>query len=211
MNLSAILPQGEFQQSLDRRGFGAAGSGSYRFDETPFGFGMEVQFNNYGADSREEPLSSTIPDLKVQVDNAYNHIAVLFAARFEPFFESPVSPYLEGLFGGNYFFTETTITNRFSTDEEPIARDTNIHDTVMAWGGGGGLQIMVYSSEKSFGGADSMPMVVFFNVGARYLYGNEATYLKEGSVTVANGQVSYEKSRSRTDLIAIQVGLTFKY
>lgn len=206
LNLNVISPQGGFRQNLDRMGYGLAGVASYRFEETPFALGMEVQFNNYGFDSRQEPLSSTIPDLKVTVDNRYNQYAVLMAARLEPLFESSIQPYLEGLVGGNYYFTETTINNRSSVDDEPIARDTNIHDTVMSWGGGAGLNILIHEPDDT-----STISVVFLTVSVRYMYGNEAKYLKEGSVSVANGSVSFDTSRSRTDLISYQIGLTLKY
>jgi hypothetical protein len=152
----------------------------------------------------------------VQVDNSYNQMALLLTARAEPFTYGTVRPYLEAVWGTNYFFTETTINNRYSTDDEPIARDTNIDDWAMTWGGGAGVQIQLYETESQvFGGVGeemkTVPTKLFLNIGTRYLYGNEATYLKEGSVSVSNGRVTYDTSRSKTDMMIFQVGVTVKF
>jgi hypothetical protein len=216
MNLHVVSPQGPFRKNVDRLGVGIQFSGAYRFDKTPFSLGAEFAFHNYGVDSRDEPLSPTIPDLRVQVDNSYNQLALLLVARAEPFTYGSVRPHLEALWGTNYFFTETTISNRFSTDDEPIARDTNIEDWAMTWGGGAGVQIMVYETQSQvFGGiGDDMktvPTKVFLTIGTRYMFGNEATYLKKGSVRVRNGQVTYGTSRSKTDMMIVQVGVTVKF
>lgn len=216
LNLHVISPQGPFRQNVDRIGWGVQFAGSYRFDRTPISLGAEFAFHNYGIDSRDEPLSSTIPDLTVQVDNSYNQLALLLAARAEPYTTGAVRPYLQALWGTNYFFTETTISNRFGADDEPIARDTNIDDWAMTWGGGAGVQIQLYQTESQvFGGVGeemkTVPTKIFLNLGARYLYGNEATYLKEGSVSVSNGQVTYDTSRSKTDMVIYQIGVTVKF
>jgi opacity protein-like surface antigen len=216
LNLHVVSPQGPFAQNVDRLGFGGQFTGAYRFDRTPISIGAELSFHNYGIDSRVEALSSTIPDLRVEVQNSYNQLALMLSARAEPYTSGSVRPYLEALWGTNYFFTETSIHNRFSSGEEPIASDTNIDDWAMAWGGGAGVQIKIHETESQvFGGFDeemkTVPTNVFLNLGVRYLYGNEATYLKEGSVRVSNGTVTYDTSRSKTDMMVFQVGVTVKF
>lgn len=216
MNIHVISPQGAFRQEIDRLGVGIQFAGSYRFSGTPFALGGEFAFHNYGVDSRDERFSTTIPDLKVRVENSYNQLAFLLLGRAEPIQTGAFRPYLEALWGGNYFFTETSIHNRFASDEEPIARDTNIDDWAMTWGGGAGIQFQVYETDSEvFNGAGeemrTVPTKIFLNIGARYMYGNEATYLKSGSVQVDNGQVTYDTSRSKTDMMIIQVGVTVKF
>jgi hypothetical protein len=152
----------------------------------------------------------------VEVQNSYNQLNFMLSARAEPFTSGTVRPYMEALWGTNYFFTQTSIHNRFSSDDEPIASDTNIEDWAMAWGGGAGVQIQIHETESQvFGGVGeemkTVPTKIFLNLGARYMYGNEATYLKEGSVRVSNGQVTYDTSRSKTDMIIYQVGVTVKF
>lgn len=216
MNIHMITPQGAFRQEIDRLGIGIQFAGSYRFSGTPFALGGEFAFHNYGVDSRDERFSTTIPDLKVRVENSYNQLAFLLLGRAEPIQTGTFRPYLEALWGGNYFFTETSIRNRFSSDDEPIARDTNIDDWAMTWGGGAGMQLLVHetTSEVFNGPGEEMktvPTKIFVNIGARYMLGNEATYLKKGSVRVNNGQVTYDTSRSKTDMMIIQLGMTVKF
>lgn len=214
--MHVVSPQGPFRQNIDRLGFGGQLSGAYRFDKTPFSLGAEFAFHNYGIDSREERFSTTIPDLKVVVDNSYNQMALLLTARAEPFVAGSVRPYLEAVWGTNYFYTETSIHNRFSTDDEPIARDTNIDDWAMTWGGGAGIQFKIHeTTSEVFNGIGedlkTVPTQVFLTFGTRYMFGNEAVYLKKGSVRVNNGSVTYATSRSKTDMILFQVGVSVKF
>ena len=216
LNIHTVIPQGAFRQEIDRLGIGIQFAASYRFSGTPFALGGEFAFQNYGVDSRDERFSTTIPYLKVRVENSYNQLALLLVGRAEPNPSGSFRPYLEALWGGNYFFTETSIRNRFSTDDEPIARDTNIDDWAMTWGGGAGLQLLVHeTTSEVFNGLGeemkTVPTKIFVNIGTRYMFGNEATYLKKGSVRVNNGQVTYETSRSKTDMMIIQLGVTVKF
>jgi hypothetical protein len=48
---------------------------------------------------------------------------------------------------------------------------------------------------------------LYLDLKARYLFGSEAEYLKEGSVIVENGRVTYDVSRSKTDLLQIHLGV----
>ena len=48
------------------------------------------------------------------------------------------------------------------------------------------------------------------NLGARYYYGGEATYLKEGDITDNDdGSVTLNRRRSKTDLVLWQLGVSF--
>ena len=48
---------------------------------------------------------------------------------------------------------------------------------------------------------------LFLDLKVRYLFGSEAEYLKEGSVVVDNGNVIYNVSKSKTDLITVNIGV----
>lgn len=215
-NLELVFPQGEFKQSMDRLGVGIQLNGYYRFPNTIFGLGMDFGFKNFGVDSREEPLSSTIPDLKVEVNNSYNLLQFMLLAKAQPA-EGVVRPYIEALAGYNYYFTETEIRNRgFGSDEEPIATDTNFEDWAFAWGGGTGVMIKVYDQrgkEARFAedGSEIHPTAGYLNIGVRYLYGQEAEYLKQGSIQINDGTVTYETSRSKTDMMIWQLGFVLRF
>ncbi len=72
---------------------------------------------------------------------------------------------------------------------------------------GGGLLINLYSPDEGEGSFESL----FLDLKVRYLLGTEAEYLKEGSVTIDNGNVYYDVSKSKTDLLITQVGVMFYF
>ncbi len=200
LNIMLGFPSGEFKENVDRLGYGL--SGHYLFlaptAERPFGIGLNVGYLNYGQETRRESFSSTIPDVTVDVDRSNN--LVNFHALFQLGFGSgSVRPYLEGLFGGSYIFTETTIRSR-GTQE--VASSTNFDDFAWSYGGGGGILILLHSGEEGEEMGD-----LLLDLKARYLFGSEAEYLKEGSVIVGNGKVTYQVTKSKTDLITAHIGV----
>jgi hypothetical protein len=52
---------------------------------------------------------------------------------------------------------------------------------------------------------------VYVDLGARYIFGGEAEYLKEGSVRNVNGRVAYDILKSDTDLLEFQIGVTVRF
>lgn len=45
----------------------------------------------------------------------------------------------------------------------------------------------------------------------RYLRGGRAEYLKEGSIRRENGSVFFDVLNSRTDVVTLQIGVTFRW
>lgn len=211
LNLQVVLPQNEFSESIDTQGYGVNLNGMYRFSQSPFGLGLDFNFINFGQDTRDEPLSPTIPDLTVRVENEYNLVQGLMAARVQ----SPdgvIRPFAEGLAGFNYFYTQTSIENRRSQGDEPIATDTNFEDWGFAWGGGGGLMIRVFDRRGSENLTPENPLAAgYINLGVRYLNGSEAEYLRKGSIVIENGSVTYDTLKSRTDMLIIQFGFVMRF
>lgn len=200
LNIMLGFPAGEFKEKVDGPGFGL--SGHFLFlspiPDRPFGIGLNIGYLNYGQETRREPFSLTIPDVTVDVERSNN--LVNFHALFQLGFGSgSVRPYIEGLFGGSYIFTETTIRSRGA---EEVASSTNFDDFAWSYGGGGGILILLSSGN----GEDDIGSL-FLDIKARYLFGSEAEYLKEGSVIVSNGKVTYQVSKSKTDLITAHVGV----
>lgn len=211
VNLQVVVPQNEFSESIDTGGFGLNAFGLYRFGESPFGLGIDFNFINFGKDTRDEPLSSTIPDLRVRVENEYNLVQGLLLAKVQ----SPdgiFRPYAEGLAGFNYFYTQTSINNRRNQGDEPIATDTNFEDWAFAWGGGGGLMVRVFDRRGSESYNRQNPVAAgYVNAGVRYMNGSEAEYLREGSISIENGSVTYDTLQSRTDMLMIQLGFVVRF
>ena len=195
------LPQGEFEDKVDNAGIGLSLFGGLGLGKTPIVIGLDAGFLIYGFERRHEPFSTTIPDVTVRVETS-NAIAMgHMVLRLQPP-GGAVQPYLDGLVGMKYFFTETTIKDDDRFDEEEIASTTNFDDAALSYGVGGGLDIQLYRTRGSR---------VMINAGARYLFGRPAEYLQEGSIERRNGRVFFTTDRSETNLLTMQLGLTFKF
>jgi hypothetical protein len=194
------FPMGEFKENVDRLGYGI--SGHFLFftpsPEAPFTAGLNIGFLNYGSESRRERFSTTIPDVFVDVDRSNNlmNFHVMFRAAWPT---GVVRPYAEGLFGGSYLFTETTIRSRGTDD---VASTNNFDDFAWSYGGGGGFLIRVTENASEEIGS------VFIDLRARYLLGTQAEYLKEGSIRIENGHAFYDVSKSKTDILTVHLGVT---
>ena len=200
INFILAFPQGEFKENIDRLGYGIGGEFMFLTPKpgSPFGIGLNVGFINYGSETRREPFSLTIPDVTVDVSRSNNLLNFHLMFRVAPH-AGKLRPYLEGLIGGAYLFTETTIK---SEGNEEVASSTNFDDFAWNYGAGAGLMFEVYRNEND-------GTSFFIDLKARYLLGTEAEYLKEGSVVVENGQVTYEVSKSKTDLLTVQLGVIY--
>jgi hypothetical protein len=199
INLSLALPQGEFAKQVDNLGYGL--SGEFMFfspkQRAPFGFGLNVGYYVYGSESRSEPMYN-IPEVFLRVDRTNN--LVNFHVIFEIGFPTGrIRPYVQGLFGGQYLFTETSVKNESNYEE--FASSTNYDDWAWSYGAGGGISILLGGDPVTEIGA------IYLDLKGRYLFGSEAEYLKEGSVAVTGQQVRYYPSKSKTDLLTIHAGV----
>ena len=211
INFMLGFPQGGFSQNVDNTGFGIGGYFGVLIPNSPVMFGGDLGFLIYGNESRKEPFSTTIPDVTVDVETSNNIVlGHLFLRLQAP--AGPIRPYMDGLFGFNYLFTQTRIENEQGINEE-VASSTNIDDIALSYGIGGGLQIRVYDGTKKMNQSPGKRDIagVFIDLRIRYMKGGEAEYLKEGSIRRENGKVAYDVEQSKTDLLTFQIGavLTF--
>ena len=206
LTANLLLPQVDFKETIDAVGGGISFYGGYQFKNSPVYFGAEIGIANFGTDSRTEPWSNTIPDLTMDVDNNYNLFQGHLVTRIQPP-KAKVQPFVEGLLGFNYFFTETTVSSRSGSNAyEPIASDTNYDDTSLSYGVGAGVQFKVSNFN-----ADGTRGQFYMSLSGRYLRGGEASYLKKGSIEITdNSQVIYNPSQSRTDMFLISLGFIVK-
>ncbi|MDR3627795.1 MAG: hypothetical protein P4L45_13220 [Ignavibacteriaceae bacterium] len=201
LNFTLGFPMNEFRDNVKRTGFG----GSFQFlfwnptKEYPYSFGFDLGYLNYGSELRSEPFSSTIPDVTVDVNRTNNIVNFHLMAQIIPP-TGRIKPYIELLLGGSYLYTETTI-NSWGSDQ--VASSNNFDDWAWSYGGGGGILFEIVP-EKKF---DKRLGSIYLDLKARYLYGTEAQYLKEGSVIVQRDGVTYEVSKSKTDLLTISLGV----
>jgi len=198
-------PQGEFRDNIGRNGFGVTFGGVVKSSRFPFGIGIDIGFLNYGHQSRYEPLSTTIPDLKVRVENDNNIVAGDLVLRFQPPRTGRVIPYIDGVLGFKYLYTSTSIERADTWEDEDILSSTNFDDFTFEYGVGGGMLFRVYTFEDFSKQDKQADLYIDFRV--RYMYGGNAEYLKKGSIRTSEGKVSYDVYESETDMLLFHLGV----
>ncbi|MBO0727204.1 MAG: hypothetical protein J2P52_16485, partial [Blastocatellia bacterium] len=153
----------------------------------------------YGSESSREPISATIPNLRVSVHTGNFIFLPHFVLRAQRR-TGPIRPYVDGLIGLKFLWTETSIED--ASGGEAIASDVNLSDTAFSYGIGGGLQIPLTKGPEPR---------VFLDTGVRYLRGGRAAYLRKGSIAVVNGSYVYDVFSSRTDVLTVQVGVAVRF
>jgi hypothetical protein len=193
------FPQGEFKEKVDNLGYGLQLHGTIFSPSalSPFTVGINLGYMIYGNESSTRPLSETIPDVMVDVSRTNNIANFHLLFQVSPF-NTRVRPYIEGLFGGAYLFTTTKVESRNSGQN--VFESTNFDSFTWSYGYGGGLLIKV---------AESLGKVseLFIDLKARFIYGTEAEYLKEGSVRIVSGRAIYDVQKSKTNLMTINLGV----
>lgn len=200
INFSLALPQGEFGKQVDNLGYGLSGEFMFLSPKpvSPFGIGLNLGYYVYGMESRREPWSHTIPDVYLNVNRTNNLL------NFHIVFElgmptGIIRPYIQGLFGGNYLYTETSVNGDY--DNNSIASNTNFDDWAWSYGAGGGIAILLSGDPVTEMGA------IYLDLKGRYLFGSKADYLKEGSIQIINSKVIYNPSQSKTDILTLHLGV----
>jgi hypothetical protein len=195
---TVISPSGEFSDNVTNNGYGGGGLFLKRIGSSPVLMGLDAGGVIYGSESRLEPISTTIPNLLVKVRTSNNIFLAHFLTRVQTR-KGGVRPYVDGLIGLKHLFTRTSITSDFS--DEPIAGITDLSDTSFSYGGGVGVQIPILGSESG----------IMLDGNVRYLRGGRAEYLKKGSIREVGGVAFFDVLSSRTDVVAFQIGVTFRF
>ena len=205
------VPLGEFRDNTDRLGFGGSVFGGLRIGASPVVFGVDLGFLVYGRSVDTVPFSSTVgPRVQVEVVTTNNIVEPHLVLRLQPA-DGQVRPYLDGLFGFKYLFTETRVRDEDRFDDEDIASTTNFQDLAVSGGIGGGLDVRVYR-----GGPKQDVRTVSVHLGVQYLLGGRAEYLAEGPLEDTNGNGELDDSelnvqRSTTPLLQPQIGATLQF
>lgn len=205
------IPQEEFRDNVDNLGFGLDFFGGLGFGRSPLVIGLDLGFLVYGRERRTEPFSNTIPDVTVEVTTTNNILKSHFVLRVQPP-DGAIRPYLDGLIGLKYLFTQTRIEDEGFGDQESIAQSTNFDDVALSYGVGGGVAIQLYRPPAEQKPSEKNPLKALeLKLGAQYLFGGEADYLQEGSIERQNGTVTFEAERSRTTLLVPQLGVALRF
>jgi hypothetical protein len=200
VDFTTVVPTGDFSKNVTNNGYGVGVQLLFGIKTTPFLVGVDAAFTNYGSEEHTEPISETIPELLVNVRTTNNITMTHLVFRAQPR-NGKVRPYADALVGFKYLYTNTSILNE-STGEE-LTSTRNLSDLVSSYGFGGGVQVQLGHLGRT--GDISLDTKV------RYLRGSEADYLKEGSIQRENGGVFFDNLSSRTDVVTVQVGVTFRW
>lgn len=200
------FPINDFRTNVQEVGLGGSGDFVYRFRGSPLSVGASFGLMVYGSESRQEWFSADIPEVMVDVTTR-NYILMCHLLLRLQSPQGKIRPYLDVLAGFHYLWTETGVYDSGGFNRE-IASDVNFSDWTWSAGFGGGLMLPIYEKKRE---KKSGPFAVFLDLGARYLKGGQAEYLKEGSIIHENKRMTYDINESSTDLITIRAGLSFTF
>lgn len=190
-------PKGELANNIDN-GFGFNGTGMFRLDPKGFvSLRADVGGVEYGRELIEIPFSQFTGRIALDLETT-NSIAWGAIGGHLQIPEGWFRPYANASIAYTHFSTESSLTG--SDDDYEYATTTNQSDGSRAWIFGGGV-VIPFGSKYALGG---------LNLGARYYYGGNATYLREGDIIDnADGSVTLNPRTSKTDLVLWQLGVSF--
>jgi hypothetical protein len=203
----AAVPVGAFSEHVDSAG-GVLAHLDTRLGRGPFRLGGEIGYLEYGYARRNVPLRPLVPEipdavLNVETKNAmFLMHARLRAARGRGRWR----PYADALAGFTDLFTDTSIAGGITCvpgvfggvtcTTSDAASSTNSRDFVFSFGGAGGVTYAFH------------PRWPRLDLALRYVRGGNARYLTEGAIRVDGAQARFDFSESRTDSVALYIGLS---
>jgi hypothetical protein len=193
------VPRGDFADNAEDPGFGLAGHYAYAVNPV-FSFGIGGNFLIYGSESRTEALP-LVEDFEVTTDNNIAGLFLLAQCNLVP---GPVTPYVEGRFGGHYLWTDSKLEDTDWIDADEVATTVNFDDFALLYGLGGGLRI-------GLGKGDLGEPTVHLDLKAMMMRGGEAEYLTEGDIDIVYDRPVFRPSLTRTDLLHFELGLIFGF
>jgi hypothetical protein len=183
----------------DNIGFGYGFNGAYLFrldDAGWFSLRADAGFLQYGEESKRVPLSSTIGGrVQVRVSTNNNIVPLSLGAQVAvP--RGAIRPYANAGVGAQFFFTESHVDG--VDDNHDFASTTNQWDKTTSWVAGGGVYIPVYQKRTK----------VMLDIGAQYVNGGRARYLKPGSIQdLPDNQIRVTPMETDTHMVLVRVGV----
>ena len=193
-------PQGEFRSNVDRMGFGGQLQGTFwtPTEEMPYTIGFDLGYLVYGQVDERRPWVG-FPGVYLNLSRTNSLANLHLLMQVSPFFGT-VRPYLEGLFGGSYIFTQSSVKGDYQ--DEDIASTTNFDDFTWNYGGGVGILFKITGELENID-------AIYLDFKSRYLYGTNAEYLTEESLIGIdnNGNPIFQTKKSTTDFLSFHIGV----
>ncbi|HWL40824.1 MAG TPA: outer membrane beta-barrel protein [Gemmatimonadaceae bacterium] len=190
-------PKGELADNIDN-GFGFNGTGMFRLDPKGFlSLRADIGGVQYGRETFRVPFHPLTGRVDLDVETT-NTIAWGGIGGHLQIPDGWIRPYANASIAYTHFSTESALKG--TNDDYEYASTTNQSDGSRAWIFGGGL-VIPFGSKYALGG---------LNLGARYYYGGNAEYLREGDIIDnPDGTVTLDPRNSKTDLVLWQLGVSF--
>jgi hypothetical protein len=220
LTLEGGIPYDDFEDALDDVAVGASAQLLVQAGALPVALGLDAGLLTYGQQAR--PLAAQIDGSSAflgDVETTNNVAHVHAVLRLMPG-SGAVRPFADGLVGFNYLYTRTRFEQEVylvdgdsffdpGTDAvvgRTVTNSTVLDDFALSYGAGAGLLIRVAKGKD-----DGMPFEAFFEVGARYLFGEEARYLLEAAPLGEDEMPRVLVRESKTDMIRPQLGLVIQF
>jgi hypothetical protein len=198
-DLLIAQPKGEFATQLDRQGYGANVGGLFRLDKDGI-FSIRADFGGmqYGSETLRVPYLPITGRVALDVQTTNN----LYWGSIGPQITAPVGrfqPYMNAAIGVMDFATRTSV--RGSDSDYSYASTTNKNDATSAWIFGGGVYVPL-GSQNAWK----------LHAGARYFYGGQASYLRQGDIRDnSDGSITLFPRTSKTDQVTWQLGASYTF
>lgn len=215
------FPQHTFGDTLNKYGYGININAAYAPSTfVPFALGLDVGFMSYGNEQFTQPLGNgALSRINVDVRTNYNLVTGHTFLRVQPDLQA-IMPYCEGLIGFHYLYTSSSVNSRSNTSgDQAFASSTNYDDIALSYGVGGGLGIKLYSHKPEYKNGEMVNAggAMYIDMRVRYLIGGKAEYLRPG-VSITNGKDAngndipiYTPSKTSTDILTAQIGVSFRF
>lgn len=156
----------------------------------------DLGFLQYGNESKQVPLSPTVGGrIQVRVSTDNNIVPLTLGLQvMSP--RGSVRPYANAGLGGQFFYTQSHVDGL--DDNQDFARTTNQWDKTGTWVAGGGLYVPLYQRGVK----------VNLDLGAQYVNGGRAQYLKPGSIQdLPDAQIKITPMESETHMVLVRLGV----
>ncbi len=201
-------PKGEFADNVENDGWGFTGWIAYGQPRSMITVGGDFGFMNYGRETYTDILNPLTPDILIDITTTNDIFMGHAFVRLGPT-TGAWRPYVEGIGGFQYLRTKTVVEyaeDYWDEDLDPIGESTNWDDWTGSYGFGGGIDFYLGGTSEGIQPGEFFDFLLSFN--ARYLYGGEAEYMKEGSIHVDDDEVDYRLQFSKTDILVLTLGFS---
>lgn len=128
------FPQADFEDNVDQLMVGGEGYFLYRLPESFIYVGLSAGIQVYGSERWADTYSPTFPEILLDARTRNQILLGHLMVRLQP--RGDIRPYLEGLFGLSYIWTETSLYDSGWGGNDDLASAVNFSDTTFSYGGG---------------------------------------------------------------------------